>query len=190
MLTALVSIKYYQIFGIPLIIYIGLLALFFLLGTALMPIINKKKGSRSLIQWHHRIAALCIIFALTHGLLGLSGDTGTMPGSDRENTGRAERPKGLSDMLAGENIFEDRCSSCHPDGKNIVYSDLPIMGSRKMSDFPTFLDFIRNPLLPDGSKGPMPSFSRKKISDSQARSLYEYLISEKGLKARERERKS
>jgi hypothetical protein len=190
MLTALGSIKYYQIFGIPLIMYIGLLALFFLLGTALIPIINKKKGSRSLVQWHHRMAALCIIFALFHGLLGLSGDIKTMPESDMKNAGSTERPEGLSDMLAGENIFEDRCSGCHPDGKNIIRPDLPIKGSLKISDFTTFLHFIRNPLLPDGLKGPMPSFSGRKISDSQARSLYQYLISEKGMNAMKRERRN
>ena len=185
MLTTLQDIKYYQIFGIPLIVYVGVLALLFLLGTALVAIINKKRGSRSLIKWHHRLAALCIVFALFHGLLGISGENGE---DGMEITGRAGKSKASSDIRAGGNIFDLHCSSCHPDGENIVYPDFPIKGSRKLSDFPGFLNFIRNPLLPDGSKGPMPVFSGRQISDDQAKSLYRYLISREGLNAMKRDR--
>ena len=176
MFTVLRAIKYYQIFGVPLIVYIGLLALLFLLGTALVAIINKKRGNRSLIKWHHRMAVLCIIFALFHGLLGISGEDG------------AKISKHLSSVRDGQNIFKAYCSNCHPEGKNIVYPDFPIKGSRKLSDFPGFLNFIRNPLLPDGSRGPMPLFSGKQITDDQAKSLYRYLISREGLNAMKRDR--
>jgi len=188
MFTTLRAIKYYQIFGVPLIVYIGVFALVFLLGTALVAIINKKRGSRSLIKWHHRMATLCIIFALFHGLLGISGENEAIPLSNREITGSENRSKDLSDIRSGRNIFDVHCSSCHPDGENIVYPDFPIKGSLKLSDFPGFLNFIRNPLLPDGSKGPMPVFSGEQISDDQAKTLYLYLISGEGLDAMKRDR--
>ena len=76
MFTTLRAIKYHQIFGVPLIVYIGLLALLLLLATALIAAINRKQGSRSLLKWHHHMAALCIIVALFHGLLGISGEEG------------------------------------------------------------------------------------------------------------------
>ena len=185
MFTALRAIKYYQLFDVSLIIYIGVLALLFLFGTALVAIINRKKGSRLLLQWHHRMAALCIVFALFHGLLGISGENGE---DGMEITGRAGKSKASLDIRSGGNIFDLHCSGCHPDGGNIVYPDFPIKGSRKLSDFPGFLNFIRNPLLPDGSRGPMPVFSGEEISDGQAKSLYHYLISGAGLNAMKRAR--
>ena len=127
------------------------------------------------------MAALCIIFALFHGLLGISGEDGAKLPEEGKS-------KASSDIRAGGNIFDFHCSSCHPDGENIVYPDFPIKGSRKLSDFPGFLNFIRNPLLPDGSKGPMPVFSGEQISDDQAKSLYRYLISREGLNAMKRDR--
>ena len=59
---------------------------------------------------------------------------------------------------------------------------MPIKGSGRLSDFQTFHRFIRDPRMPDGSTGPMPSFSEKQLSDEQVKELYRYIISEGGLK--------
>ena len=37
-----------------------------------------------------------------------------------------------------------------------------------LADFKTFLYFIRNPEMPDESKGSMAAFTKSKISDRQA----------------------
>jgi mono/diheme cytochrome c family protein len=75
----------------------------------------------------------------------------------------------------GEKIFNDHCGSCHPDGENVIVPDLPLRGSRVLANFKTFAAFIRNPKMPDGSQGSMPSFDKSKISTNQARQLYHYI---------------
>ena len=60
----------------------------------------------------------------------------------------------------GAKIFNVNCSRCHPDGGNVVVPILPLRGSSKLADFKTFLSFIRDPKMPDGSEGVMPVFSQ------------------------------
>lgn len=76
----------------------------------------------------------------------------------------------------GGHIFSTQCSSCHPQGGNIITPNIPLRGAKQMEDFNTFLTFMRKPVRPDGSKGIMPAFPPKKISDEELRELYEYLI--------------
>jgi mono/diheme cytochrome c family protein len=76
---------------------------------------------------------------------------------------------------AGSAIFRASCASCHRNGGNVVTPNLPLKGSRKLVDFKTFLDFIRQPTMPDGSKGAMPAFSKTNISDQQAQPLYKFI---------------
>lgn len=77
----------------------------------------------------------------------------------------------------GAKIFDDNCVSCHPGGGNIIIPALPLSDSRVLTNLKTFVAFLRNPRLPDGSRGSMPSFDRSKISDRQAKQLYRYLTS-------------
>lgn len=93
------------------------------------------------------------------------------------NAAASAQGKGTADQTAGARIFNANCSRCHPNGGNIIVPDLPLAGSSKLHSLKTFLGWIRNPLMPDGSEGAMPAFSRKQISDQQARTLYHYIIS-------------
>jgi uncharacterized membrane protein len=77
---------------------------------------------------------------------------------------------------AGEKIYQDNCEFCHPDGKNTIMSQYPIIGSDRLANFPLFRDFIRDPQLPDGKTGPMPAFSPAKISNQEAQDLYRYVL--------------
>jgi mono/diheme cytochrome c family protein len=54
--------------------------------------------------------------------------------------------------------------------------NLTLAGSSELADFHSFLTYIRHPLMPDGSKGVMPAFPVKKISDQEAGQLYQYLF--------------
>lgn len=80
-----------------------------------------------------------------------------------------------SDNSAGAKIFDDLCKRCHPGGGNIIVPSLPLKSSGKLSDFKTFLAFIRNPGMPDGSEGIMPRFSKRQVSDREAKRLYQYV---------------
>jgi mono/diheme cytochrome c family protein len=75
----------------------------------------------------------------------------------------------------GMQIFEENCSGCHPQGGNAIKPNLPLVGAPELADFQSFLAYIRNPRMPDGSKGVMPAFPEKKISQTQAEQLYQYL---------------
>lgn len=77
---------------------------------------------------------------------------------------------------AGAQIFGRKCNSCHPQGGNTIRPDLPLRGSPRLKDFGTFLAYIRNPRLPDGSAGAMPAFSETVLSRQQARELYQYVL--------------
>jgi len=79
-------------------------------------------------------------------------------------------------VKAGEQIFAHNCSACHPGGKNVIMPNQPIIGSDRLATFPVFRDWLRNPRLPDGSRGPMPVFPPHKISTEQARDLYRYVL--------------
>jgi cytochrome c6 len=70
----------------------------------------------------------------------------------------------------GEEAFQEHCSSCHPNGGNVIEPEDTIKGSPKLKDFKTFLSWIRKPVQP------MPTFSASQISEEQARQLYDYII--------------
>jgi hypothetical protein len=168
----LTKITYYQIFGVSLIIYLGILAFLLFTATALVAIRNKR-GGRLPFKWHHSLATISIIVAFTHGILGLLG--GDTIGFGITGSGQERESHKPSSMSAGADIFNAHCRSCHPNGGNIIDPDKPIKGSQKLKDFETFFTFLRNPT------SPMPSFSQRTISDKQARELYIYITSEKGM---------
>jgi hypothetical protein len=65
------DVTYYLIFGKPLILYLGVLTLLFLLVTASIPVLNKR-GIRIIpSRWHPVCAGITILLALIHGILGL-----------------------------------------------------------------------------------------------------------------------
>jgi uncharacterized membrane protein len=87
--------------------------------------------------------------------------------------GRAQA--GSGSFATGEKIFNAECRACHPQGQNALMPKMPIRGSDKLVDFQTFNDFIRNPQLPGGAKGLMPNFHYRKISNQEAKELYDYV---------------
>jgi uncharacterized membrane protein len=79
-------------------------------------------------------------------------------------------------LQAGRVLFENNCMACHPNGGNAIMPKANITGSDNLTDFPTFLKWIKDPRLDNRQKGPMPQFLPWKISNRQARQLYDYLI--------------
>ena len=168
----LTEIALYQIIGISVITYLGILA-FLLFSAAALVATRSKKGGRLVFKWHHRLATISIIVAFTHGILGLLG--GNTSGYGMADSVQDKASQKTSLLSAGADIFNSHCRACHQNGGNIINPDKPIIGSHKLTDFETFLAFIRNPT------SPMPSFSQGTISDKRAKELYEYITSEKSL---------
>jgi len=97
------------------------------------------------------------------------------------NSGKSDEKATSEQLRKGEQIFSSSCRVCHANGGNVINPSLPLRGSQKLADIKTFLSFIRNPRMPDGSRGAMPSFSESQISDNDAENLYNYFVSTNGL---------
>jgi uncharacterized membrane protein len=65
-------------------------------------------------------------------------------------------------FMVGEKVFAANCNDCHPHGEDIL-------NAPQLSDLNTFRSYLRNP------KGDMPPFPPEKISDLQAKRLYQYI---------------
>ncbi|MGE5237822.1 MAG: c-type cytochrome [Chloroflexota bacterium] len=111
---------------------------------------------------------------------GQEGRMGGMEEGQMMGGGESSAPQGTSRGIAGARIFMNNCARCHPGGGNNVTPDLPLEGSAKLANFKTFLAFIRNPKMPDGSEGVMPHFTKSSITDRQAKELYHYIVSSEG----------
>ena len=72
--------------------------------------------------------------------------------------------------------FTKSCSACHPNGGNSIKPRLPLKDAPQLVNFQTFLSYIRSPKARDGSATVMPSFSPEKLSDQQAREVYQYIV--------------
>ena len=70
---------------------------------------------------------------------------------------------------AGETVYRMNCCGCHPYGGNSVSPREAVLGSDQLNDFATFIGWIRGPA------SPMPPFPPDRISDVEARQLYEYV---------------
>jgi len=84
-------------------------------------------------------------------------------------------PEAPKQFKSGRHIFESHCSGCHRRGENIIEPNLPLRNAPQLKNFNDFLKYIRDPHMPDGSPGPMPRFTVDKLSDQEAKQLYDYL---------------
>jgi hypothetical protein len=67
------QIAYTLILGKPIIMYLGILTYLSLLFTAFISVSNVKFGIHIVpFKWHPRLAAVTIILATVHAILGLS----------------------------------------------------------------------------------------------------------------------
>jgi len=65
------EISYYLIYGIPFIVYLGIVILFMFIITALLAILKRKGKIKISILWHYRLAYISIILALIHTFFGI-----------------------------------------------------------------------------------------------------------------------
>jgi uncharacterized membrane protein len=146
---------------LPIIVKIGLAGfLFVILSIGVILIVTGREESKAIL-------AIYVIAFLTVGGLGYFGGRLVFGG---------RAPAAPPALQAGQRLFKHYCMACHPNGGNAITPQEIIIGSDRLKDVPTFLAWIRDPRLDNGTKGPMPEFLPGKISDQQARQLYDYLI--------------
>ncbi len=76
---------------------------------------------------------------------------------------------------AGEKIYMKDCSACHPYGGNIVNAKLSVTGAPQLVDLKIFLLYLRDPKQPKPGIALMPIVTPEKISDEQAKQLFDYI---------------
>lgn len=76
---------------------------------------------------------------------------------------------GPKEYEAGQQVYADHCTTCHPSGGNTIDPGKPVLHSPLLQNPDIFKMWLRNPAQP------MPAFAAAKISDTQARELYEYI---------------
>jgi uncharacterized membrane protein len=111
--------------------------------------------------------ALCLVNVTAIGYFG-----GELVFGDR--TARKELETVGVEVKAEQ--FNKSCGACHPNGGNTIKSHLPLKGAPQLVNFETFLSYIRSPKARDGSTTVMPSFAPEKLSDQQAREVYQYIV--------------
>lgn len=65
------EISYYLIFGLPFILYLGIIVIIMLFFTGFLAFLRRKGKTKISVQWHYRLAYITILLGLVHGLLGL-----------------------------------------------------------------------------------------------------------------------
>ena len=66
------EVTYYLIFGIPFIVYLGIITILMFIITASIALLRRKGKIKISVYWHYRLAYISIILALIHGFLGIS----------------------------------------------------------------------------------------------------------------------
>jgi uncharacterized membrane protein len=66
------EITYHLIYGIPFIVYLGIVTIIMFIITALLAFLKRKGRIKMSINWHYRLAIISIVLGLIHGILGIS----------------------------------------------------------------------------------------------------------------------
>jgi uncharacterized membrane protein len=72
----------------------------------------------------------------------------------------------------GEKIFVANCNICHANGGNKISPKNPLRNSDDLQNLDAFISLIRHP------ERPMPAFTALRISDKEAKELYDYIVNE------------
>ena len=96
-------------------------------------------------------------------------------------------PVGPPELRAGERVFNSNCSGCHAYGGNIADPGSPLWRSEDLKDSEKLLRFIRDPKTDAGKRGIMPPFLASRVSDAQAKQLWQYLANVTGATSKREE---
>jgi cytochrome c6 len=111
------------------------------------------------------------------GMMGQMGGPRYTPEMERQHREQLqEMHQQLSSMegrsaASGARIFANHCASCHPQGGNVFNPERPLAGAPQLDNFNSFQTFVRQ------GRGVMPAFPPSRISASQLRELYRYVVS-------------
>jgi len=130
--------------------------------------------------WLAVLLALAFVAVTGLGYLGgsiVSGRAFALPASATAKAASASSPGQEVDpaFARGRQIFGASCQACHGNGGNAIVASLPLKSSAKLASPETLSAFVRNPHMPDGSAGQMPSFPPDQLSAADLADLYVYV---------------
>ena len=73
---------------------------------------------------------------------------------------------------AAKSLYKQKCGSCHPKGGNTMKSDKPLKSAVSLKSLGSFIAYVRKPYKP------MPAFPEFRLSDKQAKEIYDYILKE------------
>jgi uncharacterized membrane protein len=113
------------------------------------------------------IYILCLVNVVALGYFGGELVFGTRrPGAARQ----------VKERQVSAEQFTKHCSACHPNGGNVIKPNLPLRSAPQLAGFPTFLVYVRSPKARDGSETVMPPFPADRLTEEQAREIYDYVV--------------
>jgi len=69
--STLSNIAHFPIFGVSIIVWVGLLALIFFLTAATVALLIVHGKLKATLKWHYRLAYIALVIGLIHGVVGL-----------------------------------------------------------------------------------------------------------------------
>jgi mono/diheme cytochrome c family protein len=123
-----------------------------------------------------RSIAVLVLYALSFFLVvGLGLEGGDLVYGSGPSASTAVAPTDAV-SIAGQKIFADNCTSCHPGGGNSINSKYPLNKAPQLASQSAFVGYLRNPKPRDGSSTQMSAFGPSDISDADSASLYSYVV--------------
>ena len=138
-----------------------ILAPLLLVPLSLIVFIGYRKGAQA-----KALLPVFLLALLTVAGLGYYGGQLTLGGRS---------PAASVEYAAGQKLYQANCSGCHAHGGNLLAPNLPLRTAPQLKSRDEFVGYLRNPKLPNGGNGPMPTFSPDHLSDEDATRLYEYI---------------
>lgn len=87
-------------------------------------------------------------------------------------------PAASGPVQEGAEQFAKACASCHPRGETPFKPNLAPKSAPQLESFESFITYVRHPKARDGSNTIMPPFPPERLSDGEARAIYQYLLEE------------
>ena len=154
--------RYFHGMPMPSILAKMLLSLIFVTVTGVGIWWGQRRGTGS--GWLLAVYATGSVCVMALGYLG----------GDLTFSGRT--PPVLAGTVAGRQLYEAYCSSCHADGGNLLVPGKPLRAAAQIASLEDFRGYLRDPSGRQGNaSGLMPAFTAEQLSDKDVAVLFGYI---------------
>jgi cytochrome c6 len=135
--------------------------------------LHRSKSRKEEISMERKILTALVILTVSASFLG---------GCKKETPQKAETPQALpaaqpapqAEVKTGEDLFQNNCATCHPDGGNILKPEFTLHSkSLKAHNITKPMDIVK--LMRNPNPG-MTKFDETMIPDKEATEIAEYVL--------------